>query len=74
MDDGQQGQALGKVWYACCEFPVERRPSQDKADSSPNQIFYGKRHDKLSVYNILGHDIVKSAETDAGLEAAYKAV
>jgi hypothetical protein len=53
---------------------LNRRPSRVKADYSPNQIFYGKRHDKLSVYNIVGRDIVKSAETEAGLEAAYKAV
>ena len=53
---------------------LNRRPSRVKADYSPNQIFYGKRHNKLSVYNILGHDIVKCAETEAGLEAAYKAV
>jgi hypothetical protein len=53
---------------------LNRRPSRVKADYSPNQIFYGKRHDKLSLYNILGRDIVKCAETEAGLEAAYKAV
>ena len=53
---------------------LNRRQSRVKADYSPNQIFYGKRHNKLSVYNILGCDIVKSAETDARLEAAYKAI
>jgi hypothetical protein len=53
---------------------LNRRPSRVKADYSPNQIFYGKRHDKFSVDNILSHDIVKWAEMEAGLEAAYKAV
>jgi len=53
---------------------LNTRPSRVKANYSPNQIFYGKRHDKLSVYNILGMSIVKAAETEAGLEAAYKAV
>jgi hypothetical protein len=53
---------------------MNRRPSRVKANFSPNQIFYGKKHDKHSVYNVLGTRIVKLAETEAGLEAAYMAV
>jgi hypothetical protein len=51
---------------------LNRRPSRVKSNYSLNQIFYGKRHDKLSACNILGHDIVKTAETEAGFDAAYK--
>ena len=40
---------------------LNRRPSKVKANFSPNQIFYGNKHDKLSVYNILGNDIMKTA-------------
>ena len=42
-----------------------------KADYSPNQIFYGKRHDKQSVYNVLGSELIKVAQTKAGPDAAY---
>jgi hypothetical protein len=45
-----------------------------KADYSPNQIFYSKRHAKQSVYNVLGMDLVKVAQTKAGLEAAYNLI
>ena len=47
---------------------LNRRPSRVKADYSPNQIFYGKRNDKQSVYNVLGMDLVKVAQTKAGQE------
>jgi hypothetical protein len=53
---------------------LNRRPSRAKANYSPNQIFYGKKNDKKSVYSVLGHSVVKMAETEAGLEAAYNAV
>jgi len=53
---------------------LNRWPSRVKADYSPNQIFYGKRHDKQSVYNVLGMDLVKVAQTEAGLEAAYNLI
>ena len=53
---------------------LNRRPSRAKANYSPNQIFYGKKNDKESVYSVLGHTVVKMAETEAGLEAAYNAI
>jgi hypothetical protein len=53
---------------------LNRRPSRAKANYSPNQIFYGKNNDKKSVYSVLGDTLVKMAETEAGLEAAYNAI
>ena len=53
---------------------MNRRPSRAKANFSPSQIFYGKKHDKHLVYNVLGTRIVKLAETEGGLETAYMAV
>ena len=53
---------------------MNRRPSRAKANFTPNQIFYIKKHDKHSVYNVLGTRIVKLTEMEAGLEAAYMAL
>ena len=51
-----------------------RRPSRAKAKYNPNQIFFGKKNDKYSVQNILGHDLVKIVQTEFGLDTVYKLV
>lgn len=53
---------------------MTRCPFRTKANYSANQIFYDKKNDKYCIYNGLGPNVVKMAQTEAGLEAAYKLV
>ena len=53
---------------------MTRQPFRAKASYSANQMFYVKKNDNYCIYNVLGPDVVKMAQTEAGLEAAYKLV
>lgn len=66
-----------RIKYGMCvtNAQLNRCPSRVKADHSPNQIFYGKRHDKLSIYNVMDLlDLLKVTQTEAVLEATYNVI